>query len=49
VSGKDIYKLRDIQRYTKANVKRLKIPTLSDVENVKTTIMLEKVKEAIKQ
>jgi ATP-dependent RNA helicase DeaD len=49
VSGKDIYKLRDIQRYTKANVKHMKIPTLSDVENVKTTLMLEKVKDALKQ
>lgn len=48
VSGKDIYKLRDIQRYTKANIKRLKVPTLSDVENVKTTIMLEKVKDTLK-
>ncbi|MDR0723683.1 MAG: DEAD/DEAH box helicase [Endomicrobium sp.] len=49
VSGKDIYKLRDIQKYTKATIKRTKVPTLSDVENVKTTMMLDKVKESLKE
>ena len=49
VSGKDIYKLRDIQKYTKVTIKRTKVPTLSDVENVKTTIMLDKVKESLKE
>ncbi|MDR3071532.1 MAG: DEAD/DEAH box helicase [Endomicrobium sp.] len=48
VSGKDIYKLRDIQRYTKANIKRTQVPSLADVENIKTTIMLDKVKEVLK-
>jgi len=49
VSGKDIYKLRDIQRYTKVNIKRANIPTLADVENIKTTMLLEKVKNALKE
>ncbi len=48
VSGKDIYKLRDIQRYTKANIKRATVPSLADVENIKTTMILEKVKETLK-
>ncbi|MCA6085036.1 DEAD/DEAH box helicase [Candidatus Endomicrobiellum agilis] len=49
VSGKDIYKLRDIQRYTKANIKRIQVPSLADVENVKATLMLDKVKEVLKE
>jgi len=48
VSGKDIYKLRDIQRYTKVNIKRIQIPSLADVENIKVTQMIEKVREALK-
>ncbi|MCA6073064.1 MAG: DEAD/DEAH box helicase [Endomicrobium sp.] len=49
VSGKDIYKLRDIQRYTKANIKRVQVPSLADVENTKATIMLDKIKEVLKE
>ncbi|MDR1104627.1 MAG: DEAD/DEAH box helicase [Endomicrobium sp.] len=49
VSGKDIYKLRDIQKYTKATIKRTKVPSLTDVENTKTAIMLDKVKEVLKE
>ncbi|MDR0799930.1 MAG: DEAD/DEAH box helicase [Endomicrobium sp.] len=49
ISGKDIYKLRDIQKYTKANIKRMQIPSLADVENVKATLMLDKVKEILKE
>lgn len=48
VAGKDIYKLRDIQRYTKAIIKRKNIPSLDDVENTKTTIMLDKIREVLK-
>ncbi|MCL2390520.1 MAG: DEAD/DEAH box helicase [Endomicrobia bacterium] len=48
VSGKEIYKLRDIQRYTNANVKRTQVPSLADVENIKTTLLLEKVKDFLK-
>jgi len=49
VSGKDIYKLRDIQRYTKVTIKRKRIPSLADVENTKITIMLDKIKEVLKE
>ncbi|MDR3306060.1 MAG: DEAD/DEAH box helicase [Endomicrobium sp.] len=49
VSGKDIYKLRDIQKYTKATIKRTKVPSLIDVENIKTTVLLDKVKEILKE
>jgi ATP-dependent RNA helicase DeaD len=49
VSGKDTYKLRDIQKYTKVTIKRTKVPSLSDVENTKTIVMLDKVKEVLKE
>ena len=49
VSGKDIYKLRDIQRYTKANIKRVQVPSLADVENTKATVILDKIKEVLKE
>lgn len=34
VVGKDIYKLRDIQNYTKSKIKRSEIPTEDDIEAV---------------
>jgi ATP-dependent RNA helicase DeaD len=49
VSGKDIYKLRDIQRYAKVIIKRKNVPSLIDVENIKVTIMIDKVKETLKE
>ena len=45
--GKEIYKLRDIMRYTKTKVQQQKLPTLSDVEEMKTNIFLEKIKGII--
>jgi ATP-dependent RNA helicase DeaD len=49
VSGRDIYKLRDIQRYTKANIKRSQVPSLTDVENTKAILMIDKVKDVLKE
>jgi ATP-dependent RNA helicase DeaD len=49
VSEKDIYKLRDIQKYIKTTIKRIKVPSLIDVENTKTAIILNKVKEVLKE
>lgn len=42
--GKEIYKLRDIMRYTKTKIIQQKLPTLSDVEEMKTNLFVEKVK-----
>ncbi|MDU5081122.1 ATP-dependent RNA helicase [Tissierella sp. P1] len=47
VAGRDIYKLRDIQRYTKTKITRMDLPTLKDIEANYTTIMLGKIKEEI--
>lgn len=45
--GKEIYKLRDIMRFAKTKIIQQKLPTLSDVEEMKTALFLEKVKETI--
>lgn len=44
VSGKEIYQLRDIQKFTKTKIEQHKIPSLADVEEIKTDIFLEKLK-----
>ncbi|MDR0956662.1 MAG: DEAD/DEAH box helicase [Endomicrobium sp.] len=49
VSGKDIYKLKDIQKYTKANITRECVPSLVDVENTKAIIIINKVKKVLKE
>ena len=47
--GKEIYKLRDIMRYTKTKILQQKLPTLIDVEEMKTNIYLEKIKGIIEE
>ncbi|SEF68230.1 ATP-dependent RNA helicase DeaD [Caloramator fervidus] len=49
VSGKEIYKLRDIQKYTKTKIKLEKIPTLHDVEESKASLIIDKVKRIINE
>lgn len=48
VSGREIYKLRDVQRYTKSKIVPQLPPTILDVEGNKINTVLEKVKETIK-
>jgi ATP-dependent RNA helicase DeaD len=47
VSGKEIYKLRDIQRYTKTSIKQGKIPSVDEIETMKSRLILDKVKNII--
>lgn len=47
VVGREIYELRDIQRYTKSNIKHMRPPTLLDVEETRVGGMLEKVRETL--
>ncbi len=49
VVGRDIYKMKDIQKYTNAKIKLAKVPSVSDVAEVKTTILLDKIKGAIEE
>lgn len=43
IFGRDIYKLKDIQRYTKSEILPMKPPTITDVEEVKLDAAIGKV------
>jgi len=45
--GRDIYQIRDIQRYAKTKITFQEVPSVSDVEEIKTNLLLEKVKKSI--
>ncbi|TCT13819.1 ATP-dependent RNA helicase DeaD [Natranaerovirga pectinivora] len=47
VVGKEQYKLRDIERYTKTKIKRERVPSINDVEEFKTNTMMEKISNII--
>ncbi|MDR0675760.1 MAG: DEAD/DEAH box helicase [Elusimicrobiota bacterium] len=47
VSGKDIYKLREIQRYTKTQIQRSIIPKIEEVEEVRMSQFFDKVQSVI--
>ena len=49
VVGKEIYKLREIMNFTKAKVIPQKLPTLDDIEEVKTKVFVEKIKVTIEE
>lgn len=49
VTGRDFYALRNVMKYTKKKIKKHPIPTLSDIESIKTTIFLEKLKKKINE
>lgn len=47
VFGRDIYKLKDIERYTKSRITRIKPPTISSIETMKLQSATEEVMEAL--
>lgn len=47
VSGREIQKLKAIQRYTKTNIPRKELPTLKDIESNQTTAMTDKIKAEV--
>ncbi len=47
VAPREIYKLRDIQRYAKIKIAKTPLPTLDDVAEMKQQIFLDKVREII--
>ena len=47
ISGKEVYKLKDIEHYCKTKIKAKPIPSLDDVKNTKIDKMFEKVKDTI--
>ncbi len=47
VSGREIQKLKAIQRYTKTTIARKELPTLKDIQSNQTTAMIEKIKAEV--
>jgi len=47
VIGKEAYRIRQIQRFTKTKIKAQRVPLISDVEEIRTNMLLENVKEVI--
>jgi ATP-dependent RNA helicase DeaD len=45
VVGREIMKLRDIQKYAKTKVNYLSVPSLNDVEEIKISAFLQKIKK----
>lgn len=46
-SGKDVNRLRNIMKSTKSKIKLQQLPSLDDVEEYRTNLFLEKVKETV--
>ena len=47
VTGKEIYKIRDIEKFSKTKIVRQNIPSVKDVQAIKTTEIIEEIKEVI--
>jgi ATP-dependent RNA helicase DeaD len=47
VAGREIYKLENIQRFTKARIQRARVPTLDEVEERKTEALFERLRETL--
>lgn len=47
VTGKEAYRIRQIQRFAKTKIIAQKVPSVSDVEEIRTNLLLEKVKGII--
>lgn len=45
--GKEVYKLKDIQRYCKTKIKAQPVPSLDDVNNTKTEKILKRLSDVI--
>ncbi|MCI1930463.1 MAG: DEAD/DEAH box helicase [Clostridia bacterium] len=46
-SGREIYKLRDIMTYAKTKIEKRLLPTLDDIEQTKTDVFVEKLRNVI--
>lgn len=48
VSGRDIYKLQFIERFTRTRILRGKMPTMNEVEEKRTDVLIEKVRAVLR-
>lgn len=49
VVGRDIFKIKDIQRFSKTKIIAQKVPSINDITEVKTNKILEKIKTTIEE
>lgn len=49
ISGKEVYKLKDIERYCKAKILAKPVPSLDDVKNTKLDNMFDKIRQTIEE
>jgi len=49
VSGREMYRFRDIKRYTKTNIPKEQIPSFEHVENIKINKMLDTIRTHIEK
>ncbi|ONI44445.1 RNA helicase [Candidatus Epulonipiscioides gigas] len=49
VCGKEIYKLRQIEKYTNSKITKISPPTMDDIKSNKVNSILEEIKEEIKE
>ena len=49
ISRKEVYKLKDIERYCKTKILAKPVPSLDDVKNTKVDNMFEKIKQTIEE
>ncbi len=47
VIGKEVYRIRQIQQFTKAKIIAQRVPSISDIEETRTNILLENVKDIV--
>jgi ATP-dependent RNA helicase DeaD len=47
VTGREVYRIRQIQQFTKTKIIAQKVPSISDVEDIRTNLLLEKVKGTV--
>ncbi|MDJ1422004.1 MAG: DEAD/DEAH box helicase [Candidatus Methanoperedens sp.] len=47
VTGKEVYRIRQIQQFTKTKIIAQKVPSISDVEEIRTNLLLEKIKGTV--
>jgi ATP-dependent RNA helicase DeaD len=47
VAGREIYKLENIQRFTKARIQRARVPSIDEVEERKTEALFERLRETL--
>lgn len=47
VAGREIYKLKDVQKYTKTTIERRDLPTLKDIQAQYTESITQKIRESL--